>query len=68
MSWSKVTGAEFKTYAIKLYGDKWKAAVAAELRTSEITVWRYSKQAVVPWLVEKAMAGLAKTQKPRPTE
>jgi hypothetical protein len=54
-----MTGAELKAKAIKLYGEEqWKFALAAALKCDQVTVWRYSKQAEVPFLVASKMKAL----------
>jgi hypothetical protein len=56
-----MTGAELKAKAIKIYGEEhWEFALAAALKCSRVTVWRYSKQAEVPYLVERAVLQLGR--------
>lgn len=51
-----MTGEEFKSAAIRLFGDKgWQSKVADSLGVDRSQVWRYTKSDSVPGPVNAAM-------------
>jgi hypothetical protein len=60
-----MTGAELKKKAIKLYGEEdWQTSLAADLKCHPVSVYRYSKQAKVPFLIEARVDALMERATP----
>lgn len=59
-----VTAEQFVTAGEGLFGKRWKAPMARELKIDVVTVWRYATgRQPIPVLVELAIASL-KARKP----